>query len=592
MHCHLEPDTGLRPRDWFPRLDRFIIESDIFRHAVCPSWYLGPSATPPWDERLSIDASLLPPHRSGIRMARDSLLALLDAGARQFPADEWIAGQRVRFALDQGDTTRALNAATTTCTATRWWCLMLEGLVRYGRGEIPAVDAVFDRGIAAMPKDIRCQWNDFSAILDTAGRAAYRKRSCTDRDSVNRVLWWLADPSYLEPGNDRRDEQMARKVMIALRSAIPIPERWDWDHDHGGSATREMIERYGWPAFSEWAGPALDEGHYNYLGAASYDDHARARFTTAEYPALRFHTVPSWLAISDPFNSELDDWDVWEANSQVSIWWPNEHFARTTPIVQPNAQIALLRREHDALLAVASSFLPTDVGWPKTDSLVVHLFTTTSPDSVVEKRAMQRLQPTTVVQSPLPSHPMVVSLELTSPRPRTAISRVRFGAVPPKPLTDMKVGDIDISRGTILRPVEAGAEPPSDPAAALADMAGSTTVRVGRIGIYWETYGIGPGDTVDVSVSVSRPRERSTLGELGSLVGLGGPKTEGLTIAWREPSSDHNVTTIPGRIPIQGRELTLDLSHIEPGYWTLTVSVARPGKPAVSRDHEFRIVEP
>jgi hypothetical protein len=210
---------------------------------------------------------------------------------------------------------------------------------------------------------------------------------------------------------------------------------------------------------------------------------------------------------------------------------------------------------------------------------------------MVEKRMTQRYLTTTVVQSPLPSRPTLISLELTSGRPHTTVTRVRFGTTPPRPLTDMQVGELDLTRATILRPVTTGALP-SDPTTSIANMAGSTTVRAGRMGIYWESYGISSGDTVDITVSVTRPHERTAAEKLGALVGRGGPATDGITIAWREPSSTHSVTTIPGRIPIQGRVLNLDLSQVDPGYWTITVKMARPGKPGVSKDHEFRIIPP
>src|SRR5687768_7134945 len=52
-----------------------------------------------------------PPEPDAIGQARMLLLARLDAAAARWPADDWIAGQRVRYLVEQGWADSAMVAA-------------------------------------------------------------------------------------------------------------------------------------------------------------------------------------------------------------------------------------------------------------------------------------------------------------------------------------------------------------------------------------------------------------------------------------------------------------------------------------------------
>jgi hypothetical protein len=239
-----------------------LIPSRAEPRAICPTWSLSSNGRePPWDER-AIDAAIAPELRSAVRAARARLLASLDRAADLIPGDGWLTGQRVRFSMDQGDTLRAMRAAT-SCRAAPWWCRLLTAYVEQARGEAAeSVESQFDSALSAMSAEERCTWTNPSALLGRDGRTAYELLPCSARDSVNRIIWWLSDPVWLIAGNERRTEHYGRLVLTALRSGTNWSERWDMREDGGGDAVREMVIRYGWPSFAWWGGQAVDAGHH------------------------------------------------------------------------------------------------------------------------------------------------------------------------------------------------------------------------------------------------------------------------------------------------------------------------------------------
>ena len=82
LHCHKDGPGGLGAH---------IIDAHAGRRAVCPVWSLARVDSQP-DERLNIDAGIVPPLRSGLTLAREALLTTLDSAAAVLPGDAWIAG--------------------------------------------------------------------------------------------------------------------------------------------------------------------------------------------------------------------------------------------------------------------------------------------------------------------------------------------------------------------------------------------------------------------------------------------------------------------------------------------------------------------
>ncbi|HTR77034.1 MAG TPA: hypothetical protein VMH39_02955, partial [Gemmatimonadaceae bacterium] len=164
--------------------------------------------------------------------------ALMDSAAAALPGDPWIAGQRVRMLVDQQDFAGAFRASV-ECRADLWWCLSLRGYALHASRLIARAAATFDSALAVMPDSTRCRWNDLSSLFGIVGwnafslggpggtrgagsattvdatqptaflsdgDRAYRAATCAGRDSINATIWWLAQPLYLEPGNERKTD--------------------------------------------------------------------------------------------------------------------------------------------------------------------------------------------------------------------------------------------------------------------------------------------------------------------------------------------------------------------------------------------------
>src|ERR671922_293322 len=93
--------------------------------------------------------------------------------AQREATDDWIRGQRVRYALEARDAAAA-RALVAECGGTAWWCDALAGLVWHAEGEEARAARAFAAALRAMPDSLRCAWLDARAWLPP--RAAKRAR--------------------------------------------------------------------------------------------------------------------------------------------------------------------------------------------------------------------------------------------------------------------------------------------------------------------------------------------------------------------------------------------------------------------------------
>jgi hypothetical protein len=576
--------------DIYRRVDEYMILSDRrgLLNATCPSWFPADDVLP-WDERFGIDASIVPQARESVRRARVRLLERLEAAAAQAPNDRWVVGQIVRFALDQGDTSRA-QAAVRRCVAGNGWCQLLDGYVAALRHDVARADSMFSRALALMPADERCDWSDASAVLDDDARSAYNKLSCAQRDSANANIWWLSDPLYLEPGNERRVEHFSRFILTVLRMGTDSTERWDLHDKGGGDAVREMLLRYGWPSYSWWAGEGQDALHGSHVEGAG-------RFTTNEYSSPRYHAVPERSALRDPWTAKPEDWvlsvrsDRW-LNPDDTLWWPQEHFARSTALMQlTEGQTALFRRNDAAMFAHAANLDPKRFDGVVGDTLTGALVFSRGPGDYVTSTKGAIVGYSAVFRSMTAPGPQLASLELTGRRRQGLTVRTRFGFSAPPTLRSMKSGEIAISDIALVRPMDSG-DLSNDPAVTLTRMFGTTELRgQKKLGVFWETYGLLPQDTIEFSFRIERHEpSANVLRRFGFAIGIGLRRDAGVTYAWKEPRPDKSLLIVPGAVPTVARTLTVDISTLEPGPWMISITVKRPGQPEVEARREFMVL--
>lgn len=191
-----------------------------------------------WNEQGN-DGS--PREPRGVVTARLQLVARLDTLGRRSPNDDWILGQRVRYMVEAGQDSAAVDAAR-RCSRIRWSCRVILGFALHSSERFGEAEAQFDSAFALMPLQERCRWNDISLLLDDAHRDAYERIHCGQRDSVEREFWALAQPSFAVRGNDRRTEHFSRVLLADLSEHAVNAYGLSWGPD-----MRELLIRYGQP---------------------------------------------------------------------------------------------------------------------------------------------------------------------------------------------------------------------------------------------------------------------------------------------------------------------------------------------------------
>lgn len=594
--------------------DRLVHSVANTKHTLCPNWNPPdlPGFPPPaaGDERRGIDQALEPEFRANIRFARERLLEQFTLAAMRLPANDYIAGQRVRLLLDQGRLGGALGAAR-ECRATAWWCAALRGHVLHLGGDIGGADDAFAESLAAMPDSTRCAWTDLSRVVQPRDRISFSSRPCGSRTALTDTTWWLADVLWSERGNDRRTEHFSRHVTVALKSATGLDERYNWYAEAGGDALAQMILRYGWQTFA-YTGtgpvpvrferppppkygqvllyrpkpktPPLPVGPARSLGGTK---------TTHEYSLARIRALPPIAVQRDPFAGATLEWEMHapsESMDRVLKWWPHEHYAPFRPFAKmDDRQTAFLRRDESALIAVATHPGDVPLGRRATDTLTAHLVVSTGPGAVELLRTTRvRLIDRVAFVAPVPRGRSLVSLEIPWSVDGGYGAHLRFAADPPAPLRTFGPHDLAISDPILLAAAPDLERLPTDPDSALALMRGSTTMSSATtaIGVYWETYGLSPNDSAEVALTVRR-RATSVLGRIGGAVGVTQRLAPLVTTAWSEPSPGFTPHSIPAAVPIQVRSVVVNIETLGAGEYELEVAIATAGRETLRSTRSF-----
>ena len=185
-----------------------------------------------------------PPERPAIAERRLALIGDLARAGAARPGDAWIIGQRVRYLIEAGDDEGALAAAR-GCRSERWWCAALQGLALHESRKYVDAETSFDDALAAMPAEEREEWTDLTVLLAPRDQRVFRQMEDEERKRLARRLWWLADPLWSEPGNDRLTEHYSRWTMDRIQRGARQVDRTRWGED-----LREIVVRYGW--FTAW----------------------------------------------------------------------------------------------------------------------------------------------------------------------------------------------------------------------------------------------------------------------------------------------------------------------------------------------------
>jgi hypothetical protein len=457
-----------------------------------------------------------------IRKARATLLATLDSAAKRSPRDGWITGQRIRYLLEADNDTAAVRVAR-ECKAAEWWCAALEGLALHQQWNGDASDSAFAHALRAMPEADRCRWTDMTPILDYDQRKKFGKVGCGKNEDVAERLWWLADPFWSLPGNDRRSEHYARHTMAKIFEPARNTFNLSWSGD-----LREMMVRYGWSkSWTRGAGTAFEPNNGPISGHEATPN---------------YHFVPVSMSFDSVPKVSFD----LERDASAERYAPV--MAKRVFEIEP--QIAVFRRGDSALVVAAYDVENRrELDSTRVSAAIVLTHDEHSPlfqdSSSGRKGAMKVL---------VDSRPQLMSVEVVNLDSRSGAAWMRAGL----PIPPGDSGSISMSDPLLFQPQEAEV---ADLDAAMTTALGSTTVRPGKVGIYWETYGLARSDSAEaVSLTLTRVQQ-GTLRRIGESIGLAA-RSNPLTIRWNQMMAVGSVTS---------RAVVLDLALIPRGKYLLRI---------------------
>lgn len=507
----------------------------------------------------SEDRSWEPPEEPGpVREARRRLVTELDSAARRIPGDPWIAGQRVRYLLEDGRIDAALEAAG-ACRAAGWWCRALAGLVHHRAGRYGEAEDSFGSALEAMGRERACRWRDLRDLLDGDARDRLDDRSCAGREPLEERIWWLADPFYLVRGNDRRSEHFSRWVLDRTQRDAETPSGVRWGED-----LQELLVRYGWPVGWE--------------RDVSTDDPGTSVISHYPDPARRW--MPDRARhVTAPDSITENGWplDPPDPRSEYS-----PRYVRAFGTL--HALVSRFRRGDSALVVAAYELEPEAVEGEGRDADTVPvrgwvrsgLFVDRGPDRPASSTTSRTQGRKGVLAVRSGAGGRLLSLEVLAPTDSVAARRRHGVQLSSMPEEGVAVSDLML--------VEAGADTlPAEPGEVIARARPTGVYRPGqRVGLYWEVYGPrGAVGGLRTSVSLSR-EDGGFLQDLGALLGLGGGGGEEVRMEWRDRIS-------PAR-RVHPRSLVIRLPESLPGdRYTLRVTAAPATGDTVAASRRLRV---
>jgi hypothetical protein len=469
----------------------------------------------------------LPMEPAALVQARERLLGELDRARRARPDNDWIVGQHVRYLVEHGRAAEAVTAAE-ECGGTAWWCLALRGFSLHAAQRFADADSAFAQASREMPRDVFCQWTDWTRILEPPLESRYRSLDCDQRARLADTVLELSQPLLSLPGNDFRTELLSRRVTSMLIAAARSPQPWSRDLD-------ELGLRYGWPI--RWT---LTDDSRPTLEVPSVIGHDRS-------PAYAFIPVSVTDSGAAPWRWEL------EPDHPRSRYGPT-YLGRFGPI--GGFQIARFPRG-DSTIVVGAVAPASDTLFARRPlHLGLALLADLSRPVVVRRDSAPGVA---ALFAAVSGAPFVVSAEAWNSKTRRAI-RARIAFRPPDTTAALRLSD-----PLLFAPGEA--LPETLEAAAARALTSTTFPRRSPVGIYWEAGGIG-ADSVDVSIKVIATR-RGLAGRIAQGLSLVGRRSP-LTLRWSSPAGT------PPRGDVVGRAFELDLRRLKPGRYQLVLEARTP----------------
>ena len=491
------------------------------------------------------------PEQPEIAVSRRKLLQSLNEAALAEPQNDWVAGQRMKYAIEAKDFAGA-GAVVTECKASNWWCSALTGLLRHVQNDAPGSERSFNLALSQMSESQRCEWQNIAPWLHKVDSLAYLAKNCAERLVVNKKVFWLGKPFAHLDGNDLRNELLARRTYDTIEvNTATVYGPWKPEF-------AESQLRYGWPvAWSKQNTIISRRGDLvsNFIG---------------HEPTPSHDFMPSDAALAHPFTATAQDYPFNARYAQM----------RYAPRYAPGgfqdlgAQLVRFRRG-DSTLLVATYVLDGKARYERGKTRAA-LVLERSPDARVTRivRDGQPLRGAISLNAGVFRDTLLASIEVLSDARKFA-GRVRTGAAPIEP--DAMLSDLLLLSVKASDAGAAGLAGIATLESVLPSALGGTDIGDGQsFGVFWEYYG-GPGATVTISIT---PMDTASgFRRLGTLFRLGA-RDGGASLRIPDPAQ-------PDGGP--GRRLALTMPEVKAGRYRLAVEVTGPGASPARRELILRV---
>jgi hypothetical protein len=486
------------------------------------------------------------------------------------PGDRWILGELLRLPLEHQSYGLALEHLS-HCASDDWYCNALIAYMLQISGALPRADTVWTRVLGMMPDIERCAWLDPSWVSSDPGVAkTIRSMTCAERERVARRVWWLADPLYSRPGNERLAEHLTRSVELLIRLG----------HARRAGMNPAMVLRTKSPPadssvlymlrpeiqlkYAPW-GVSLGWGYSELLMRlgpprffASGDEG-----TIAQYPPERMAFVPNGRIFLNHLAARAADWNI---NHPLAFEFMNGWY---TPVNDLPFQLAWFRRGDSArVIAVADA---------RGDSTLIR---STPAATLFMQRDFDEPQrlfkgsdgPLFRFDFSTAGDSTVASIELLARNGNAGRARFASG---PQVMPDQRLTLSDL---LLLEPD--GALPSSLDAASLKALGGTQLPERSAVGVYWEMYGAEPADSIDVQLSIVRIRTPSIGGAIRGL--FGAALADSMLVSWTEAPTP--------RAEVEPRSINISPAELTPGRYVLSIVVSVRGLQRVVSSREVEIL--
>ncbi len=456
------------------------------------------------------------------------LTALAEAAAAT--PDDALAFAQVVYAHTRLSSIEEALAVAGECTFVAWWCELLLGMVHERGGRSAEAAAYFRSALPAADPALAALLTGIGDLMEGKDRSAYRRLTGHERSDFEQRFWWLTNPMWSIPGNDRWTTHIRRGVELVLHRTLLKARGGEHGYPHQGLLVRRGPE-------DSWTPMRSPSSRWTSMKAARY------RFTPVSA------IVEGLGALRYDIEADLTD----------ERYTPGSY----GPVFQVPAQFARFREGDSVVVAAAANLGEA----PLADPLTVFLVSD-GPGSFPVRLHATPGDTRPIFQAVIANGPVAVGIE--SLDEHRAAARARSG------LPALDSGRLVLSDPLLMTPEGIGL--PENREAAVARMLGTTTIEAGdELAVYWEVYGAVVAWPLRVSLSVEGDRPGLLTRTLRALRLRSAPRVP--AVSWTQ-----NAT-----MAAEPMALAVDIANLGTGDYTLKIEVAGPDGSVAASERHFRV---